>query len=137
MAGLTLTQILSKTTASRIELSAYVTVKNLKFGISKKLGIPKAVAQCYSKEAGKDNRLKIYHYATMIEFYPKSKVKVSCSCPDHLYRWEYALARKGASYLTYSNAEPPTTTNPNLVAGCCKHVYRLADELKRQKLLPK
>jgi hypothetical protein len=137
MRGLTLSRILEKTTASRIQLAAYVVVKNLKFGVSKKLGIPKAIAQTYSKDRDKDGRPKVSKYTTMIEFYPENKVKVACSCEDHLYRWEYALYRKNASYITYSNGEPPVDTNPKLVAGACKHVVKLAMELKRQKLLPK
>ena len=137
MKGMTLEQIIRNSTASRIENSAYVMVKNLQFGISKKLGVPKGIAQTYSKEKGRDNRLKLYHYATMIEFFDGYKVKVSCSCPDHLYRWEYALTRRNASYMTYSNGEPPETTNPSMVPGCCKHVIAMSSYLRKHGMLPK
>lgn len=137
MKGMTLTQILRNTTASRIELSANVAVRNLKFGISKKLQIPKAIAQCYSRDKGSNGKLQLFKYATMVEFHPGNLVKVGCSCPDHLYRWEYALARRNASYITYSNGEPPTDTNPKLVPGMCKHCVALVTALKKQKLLPK
>ena len=137
MKGMTLTQILRNTTSSRVELSAFVAVRNLKFGISKKLGIPKAIAQCYSKDKSGSGQPKLFKYATMVEFWPESKVKIGCSCPDHLYRWEYALTRKGASYITYSNGEPPIDTNPKLVPGCCKHLIALISAMKKQKMLPK
>lgn len=136
MSGMTLVQILQKTTASRIELSAYVAIKNLKMGISKKLGVQKAIAESYSPERFKGKTV-IRKYATMIEFHDRDKVKVSCSCPDHLYRWEYALAKRDASYFTYSNAEPPVATNPKLVPGCCKHVVALASILRKKRMLPK
>jgi len=137
MKGMTLTQILRNTTASRIELSAHVSIRNLKFGVSRKLQIPKAIAQSFSKDRGKDGRLQVFKYATMVEFHPGSLVKVGCSCPDFLYRWEYALARRGAAYMTYGNGEPPTDTNPKLVPGMCKHCVALVSALKKQKLLPK
>lgn len=137
MRGITLQRILQSTTPERIQLAAWVVVRNLKFGISRKLQIPKAVAQTYSKDKFKDGRPKLVKYTTMIEFYEENKVKVSCSCEDHIYRWEYALWKKNASYITYSNGEVPVDTNPRLVPGCCKHVVRLFQELNRQKLLPK
>ena len=134
---MTLVQILEKTTASRIELSAYVAIRNLKFGVSKKSGNPKAICQSFSKDTNKRGKTSLSKYVTMIEFYPKMKVKVACSCADHLYRWEYALVKRGASEFQYSNAELPVDTNPKLVPGCCKHVISLATTLRRQKLLPK
>ena len=137
MRGMTLTQIMEKTSPGRIALSQYVAIRNLKFGISKKLKIPKAIAQTFSQEKDKQGRTSMFKYSTMIEFYPEQKVKISCSCPDHLYRWEYALVRRNASYMTYSNGEPPLDTNPKLIPACCKHVIALARELKKQKLLPK
>lgn len=137
MRGLTLQQIFQKTTPGRIELANHVVVRNLKFGISKKLGIPKAIAQTFSKDRDADGKPKTFKYTTAIEFHPEGKVKVACSCADHLYRWEYALAKRNASYFTYSNGQPPVDTNPKLICGCCKHVVKLSKELKRQKLLPK
>lgn len=136
MSGMTLKQILDKTTASRFELAAYVAVRELKFGISKKLKIPKAIAQTYSQDKDKNGKPKMFKYSTMIEFYPKFKVKVACSCADHLYRWEFALYMRDASYLTYGNGEPPKDTNPKLIPGCCKHVVALVNTMKKQKLLP-
>lgn len=102
-----------------------VLVKNLKFGVSRTLGIPKAIANTYSKDSP-TFRATYSKYTTFIEFLPQKKhLRVSCSCSDHLYRWEWALAQKLASYITYSNGESAATTNPKGLPGCCKHVIAL------------
>lgn len=137
MAGLTFKEILARTPGNRLELSQFVKVTYLKYGRSKKLGVPKAICQSYSIDRDAKGRVKKFKYVTMIEFYAENKVKVSCSCADHLYRWEYALVRKKASYFTYSNQERPVDTNPKLVPACCKHCIALYRELKMRKLLPK
>ncbi len=49
----------------------------------------------------------------------KSYVKVSCSCEDFTFMWEYALNRKGAANIHYSNGEPPQFKNLGLAPGCC------------------
>ena len=137
MAGLTFKEILARTPGNRIELSQLVKITFLKFGKSKKLQVLKAICQSYSQDKTKGGGTKGMKYVTMIEFFAEDKVKVSCSCADHLYRWEYALVRKKASYFTYSNHERPVETNPKLVPGCCKHVISLYRNLKVRKLLPK
>lgn len=137
MRGLTFRYIWEHTPPSRFASAANVVVRELKVGISKKLGVPKAIAQTWSKDPSKDGRPKMFKYSTMMEFYDEGKVKVSCSCADHLYRWEYALAKKNASYITYGNGDRPVDTNPKQVPGCCKHVIALYLELRKKKLLPK
>jgi len=54
------------------------------------------------------------------------KVIVQCSCQNFMYYFEYANARYGASYIMYSNGEPPVWTNPRMAFGCCKHIIALA-----------
>lgn len=137
MAGLTFKEILTQTPGNRRELAQFVKITYLKYGKSKKLGVPKAICQSYSQDRDKTGKVKKFKYVTMIEFYKDNKVKVSCSCADHLYRWEYALVRKKASYFTYSNQEKPVETNPRLIPGCCKHVIQLYRVLKAKGLLPK
>lgn len=96
-----------------------VLVKNLKFGVSRTLGIPKAIANTYSKDSP-TFRATYSKYTTFIEFLPKKgHLRVSCSCSDHMYRWEWALAQKLASYVTYSNGEASASTNPKGLPGCC------------------
>ena len=137
MRGLTFRYIWEHTPANRVEHAAHVVVRSLKFGISKKLGVPKAIAQTWSKDMRKDGKPKMFKYSTMMEFYEGGKVTVSCSCADHLYRWEYALAKKNASYITYSNGERPANTNPKNIPGCCKHVIALYLDLRKKRMLPK
>jgi hypothetical protein len=137
MSGLTFKEILTRTPGNRVELSQFVKITYLKFGNSRKLGVPKAICQSYSQDKDRAGKVKKFKYVTMMEFYADSKVKVSCSCADHLYRWEYALVRKKASYFTYSNHEKPVETNPRLIPACCKHVIALYKSLKLKGLVPK
>jgi hypothetical protein len=43
--------------------------------------------------------------------------------------WEYALSKRGAARIEYSNGEAPIEKNPQLIPGCCKHLYYLAQTL--------
>lgn len=47
----------------------------------------------------------------------------SCDCENFMYMWEYALAHFKASFIKYSNGEPPVTTNPGLIPAACKHLW--------------
>ena len=135
--GLTYKQIYDKTPINRVENSTRVVVRSLKFGMSKKLQIPKAIAQSWSPEKGANGKPKLFKYTTAIEFHDEGKVRLACSCPDFLYRWEYALYKKGAAYLIYSNGDKPQETNPKMIGGCCKHVIAVMSALRKQKLVPK
>ena len=137
MAGLTFKEIASRTSGTRLELSQFVKISYLKFGHSRKLGIPKAICQSYSQDKDSQGRVKKFKYTTMIEFYKDNKIKVSCSCADHLYRWEMVLVKHKASYNTYSNGERPKTTNPTNQISTCKHVLALHRYLGLKGLLPK
>lgn len=55
-----------------------------------------------------------------------TKVLVQCSCESFVYNFEYANARRGASYMIYCNGEPPVWTNPSMAPGLCKHLVALA-----------
>ena len=129
---LTMKQILSATPASRKELAEDVRVRNLKIGTSKTKGVPVATAKTLSIDP-KSGVKKMSQYVTFIEYYPSREVKVSCSCEDFLYRWEYVLAKKGASYITYSNGEKSRQTNPANIPGCCKHVVALHKAVQKAK----
>lgn len=132
--GLTWKQITRATPQSRFDLVSKVRVVSLKFGMSNKLRVPKAIARTYSIER-KGFKVVGVQYATSIEFHPNQKVKVSCSCEDFLYRWEYALTLRDASYITYSNGEDAVKTNPQHITGCCKHVLAVHAELISRKLI--
>jgi hypothetical protein len=96
--------------------------------------IPVAACESYSVEV-RNRKPQTFKYITSIEFYPKKAVKVSCSCADFMYRFEYALWKAGAADLKYSNGEPPTTTNPPQIAAICKHTVKLYSTLVAKKLV--
>lgn len=52
-------------------------------------------------------------------------VIADCDCGRWLYKWEFAVWKKGAADLRRGNGEPPVTTNPSLYPSPCKHLYRL------------
>ena len=57
------------------------------------------------------------------------KVKVSCSCPDYLYRHKYWATRKGYNAGDPEN-RPSEITNPNDDQGpACKHIATLLDSI--------
>lgn len=58
---------------------------------------------------------------------------VSCDCDRFTFKWEYALTRKGASSIRYSNGEPAIDMNPRNIPGGCKHIFRCLNTLARQK----
>ena len=60
----------------------------------------------------------------------KMRVRVSCSCPDYMYRWEYANNLVGASDIIYGNGEAPDETNPQYRPGLCKHLLALRTLIK-------
>ena len=61
------------------------------------------------------------------------KIWVSCDCDRFQYVWEYALTKRNASTIRFSNGEPPVVKNPRLHPAGCKHVYRVLSDLARYK----
>lgn len=125
---LALSKILRSTPPENMNKSSGVRISKLKVGVSKATGNNKAV--CTSTSTG------VEHYTTSVEFQgagSKAEVLVTCSCPDHKYRWEVALTRAGGSKILYSNGERPVQTNPSMLPGCCGHVFKLITELQSKK----
>jgi len=127
---LTLKQIVQRTTGPRKENARYVKILDVKKGYNS-IGQGFIASSSYSTHIIDEKGRPIRHpnpqrYVTVITFLDrKLHVSVSCSCDDFLYRHEYALNSKGAADIEYSNGEPPTTTNPGLKTGQCKHLYKL------------
>jgi hypothetical protein len=129
--GLTIRQIIKAAGPTRRQASAYVDIK--KTSIKKTAqGWPlvlcktssNVTAQGKSKPGGSANT-----YVTTIAVGPKKQVIVSCSCDDFKFTWEYALNKKGAALIEYSNGEHPEEKNPGLQAGACKHVVAVGQML--------
>jgi len=127
--GLSIRSIFRATPANRFELADRVKLVGVKVGKSKTLQKPKAICQSFTN----GDRIK---YSTSLTFMGGDKVVMSCSCDDFMYRWEYALAKKGGAEIRYGNGEHPGTTNPGLAIGCCKHTIALYNKLHAEKLLP-
>jgi hypothetical protein len=64
----------------------------------------------------------------------KGNIKVSCTCDNFWSNWEVALHKKGAADIIHSNGKKPTVKNPTMLAGCCKHLFRLLDNVLTYKL---
>jgi len=72
-------------------------------------------------------------YTSSIKFLDrKYNIKCSCSCPDFMYRWEWANNQVGAADIIFGNGDPPDIQNPGHVPGMCKHLLRLRTEIKRR-----
>lgn len=72
--------------------------------------------------------------------YTSTDVKVSCSCLDFYYRFAVWNQRDGSlfgrppePYVNKTTDREPV--NPNQIAGLCKHLIALTDELRRERFL--
>lgn len=131
---LTMRQIWQVTPGDRKERAQDVRVTKIRYGLNKLTKLPTALSTTYSVEI-QNGRPKQFKYVTLIEFLPKKHVKLSCSCGDFTFRWEYALWKKGAADLRHSNGEPPIDRNPALRPACCKHCLALYRQLVDTKMI--
>jgi hypothetical protein len=82
---------------------------------------------------GKKAKTSRHHVCTVVAKDKDYKGKISqadgvicdCDCERWLFKWEYAVWKKGAADLRRGNGEPPVSTNPRLYPSPCKHLYRL------------
>lgn len=105
----------------------FVRVIGYKAGRDKK-GFATAIAKTYTPQEFKGGRVvpsaDKNKYVSSIKFLDeKLNVKVSCSCPDFCFRWEYNNHKAGAADIIYSNGEPPTVMGTSI--GLCKHLVAL------------
>lgn len=135
-----LKQLLARTDRERKQRAQYVRLVGVKTGHFKN-GLGYVASKSYSthkvNSQGKLVRTQNpNHHVTVITFMDKKlNVHCACSCEDNTFRWEFANAQKGASVIEYSNGEPPTTTNPKMRVGLCKHMVALVEKI-RHKLPP-
>lgn len=129
--GLPLMQILRNVTkfpSDRPGRALMVKVVGLRVGRSRATGLVTFVARTSSPELY-GLKWKVMQYATSIAFLDEKRVKLSCSCPDFLYRWEWALWNAGSADIRYCNGEPPFQTNPRAVPALCKHLIKLTSDV--------
>ena len=130
--GFSVARILRATPSDRIERSAYVKLLSVKTGVSKSSGKRKILAQSVSINKKTPDRTK---YVSSLELHGDDRVKLSCSCSDFTFRWEYALAAKGGADIVYGNGDAPVDRNPQLKPGCCKHLVALIFLAQERNLL--
>ena len=131
-----LSQLVKVSSKARKMNAEFVKIVGYKEGRNKK-GFAVAIAKSYSPVIYKDGKRvrakDTSKYVTRITFVDsKLNVKASCSCPDYLYRWEYANNLKGAADLLFGNGEAPVEKNPSNKPGLCKHLLRVAQEIKER-----
>jgi hypothetical protein len=132
-----LDQIVVKTFGQRMANATYVKILKFKAGRDKK-GFAYAAAQTYSRQVvnvqGKivpaTDKNKYVSKFTFLD--KKLNVKCTCSCPDFMFTFEWALARKGAADINFSNGDPPDDRNPGYRPGCCKHLIALRKLIKQK-----
>lgn len=69
-----------------------------------------------------------------VPFYMNKSIMVFCDCEDFMYRWEFALFSRKATFLIRSDGNPPGETNPMLTPGACRHVAKMLSVLLKNKL---
>ena len=119
--GIPFQNILRGTPANRFDSAEKVRITKMKLT---RRGKELVKAKCSSYTPGSSSS-----YDTEIEFLASKRVKLSCSCDDFVFRFEYALYSKGGADLRYGNGETPDKTNPAMIPGCCKHVIALRNIL--------
>lgn len=136
---MTLRQIAQFTPRDRLVLARDVRVVSMKVGFNKALGRKVAIATTYSQHDPNTGlpvakppkyRTEIVALDDATKGFDRQYVQVSCSCPDFWSVWEYALAKKGAAVIRYSNGDSPDTRNPRYVPGTCKHCIALMNQVK-------
>jgi hypothetical protein len=139
---LTLPQIFRRANGLRRAGARFVRFTDMKKGYTSE-GLGYVAGASYSTHTigndGKPVRNDNPHkYVTVFVFLDtKLHVRVSCSCPDFLYRWEVALHAKDAAEIEYSNGDAPMITNPNMKATFCKHCCALYSKIESKLPSPR
>ena len=135
---LNLTQMTRRTDKRRVGNATYVVMRNVKTGHWKSgpdRGLAYIAAQTSSTHVQDQHGQLIPNpdkntYVTAITFVDRQlNVKASCSCPDYLFRWEWANWNRKAADIEYSNGDSPDITNPTYKPSLCKHLVALAERI--------
>lgn len=123
-------QVIKNSPANRREKANFVMIKKVKLKTLPN-GAPLVMAQTSSKVTstgkGKPGG-SINTYVTSVEVRGKYVI-LSCSCPDFMFTWEFALNKQKAARIEYCNGEHPAERNPTLLAGTCCHSIRLGERM--------
>lgn len=96
--------------------------------------VPKALEgyTCYrfvtrNTENGHQYKIAIFSQTKKITL--DSKVVIDSPNALFVFRFEFALAKRGNAFIYRTNGNPPTQTNPGLKPGMDHHVYRVLQYL--------
>lgn len=135
------TKLLSMSAPLHKDTAKNVMIRSMKARKRRSNGNPAIVAVTQSRKANKPGATTPPKYETIVEGMmgegskiSQRYVSVSCSCDYFLYTCEYALAKKGASHIRYSNGQPPVVKNPQEKPIICKHLVRLMQEIAAKGL---
>lgn len=89
----------------------------------------------YVRYRGKDMKKEVYYRIPSLS---KDKIRVTCTCPDNLFRFSYPLSLKKAligKWHRYKRKTPlppkgRPSVNPKNRIGFCKHIYAFINTLK-------
>lgn len=136
----TVNQLLKTVSPNRKEKAKYVVLVNVKPGYLKN-GAPKLNATAYTTHNadGTPNREKTRHRLVVYATDPNQRlrdgnVKVSCSCSDFMFTYEWVLKQLGAADLVHATDEDPGVRNPKHTPGVCCHLYRLLVEIAKARV---
>lgn len=115
--GLSIKELLNGTPIGRRLDAALVHIAKFAKGISAKSGFPGVSAKTGAGSVMYDTQIiGTVHGVPLMK---QQAVRVSCSCPDYMYNFEYANAHHNAGIVRYGNGDPPLNTNPSLTPGLC------------------
>ena len=136
--GISIKQILRNRTADVINLGREIIVESEQRGKSGK-GFPTYRVMCWHRDPLRPFATRRDHEVTVVgldnqtdPISSQNKVYVSCDCEDWVFRWEYAVAKRGGTRVLYGNGDAPVMTNPTEVAGCCKHLSHVLETIMRK-----
>lgn len=135
---MSLIQLLSNTPSEMRKRSKSVTTTITKAETSMRNG-KKGIKFTAKGRAATD---KVY-YDVMVELYPDmlpskkdgvlryealddhTKCYVECTCPAQVFNFEWVLWKAGSSPRRHATNKPPHITNPDMIPGVCKHLYKM------------
>lgn len=75
------------------------------------------------------HRYKVTVFSPTRKITKSTKIVIDDPCPVFIYKFEYAMAKRGNAFLYRSNGEPPIVTNPKLRPGLSHHGVRAIIDL--------
>lgn len=75
------------------------------------------------------HRYKLTIFSPTRRIRKDTKIIIDDPCPVFVFRYEYALAKRGNAFIYRTNGDPPMQTNPRLRPGLSHHGVRAVIDL--------